>query len=98
MGKTEKIGLVAGRGKLPFVALEEIHRRGAGAVVVGLAGEVGRELADARISAIWAIELVFDPALRPSLRFLRAARIRGLCFLEAQFHRPEAIEISSIGS
>lgn len=46
MGKTEKIGLVAGRGNLPYVALEEIHRRNAGAVVVGVAGEAGRELAE----------------------------------------------------
>jgi DUF1009 family protein len=40
-----RIGLVAGRGFLPFEALKTIKRQGATAVVVGLKGEVDREMA-----------------------------------------------------
>ncbi len=40
-----KVGLVAGRGRLPFDALQTIKNRGALAVVIGLAGEVDSDIA-----------------------------------------------------
>ncbi|HEY8464201.1 MAG TPA: UDP-2,3-diacylglucosamine diphosphatase LpxI [Bacillota bacterium] len=44
MVKVKRIGLVAGRGNLPFDVLTEIQRRGAEPVVVGLKGEVDPKL------------------------------------------------------
>ncbi|WP_243662957.1 LpxI family protein [Hydrogenispora ethanolica] len=45
MNRQAGVGLVAGRGRLPFDALQEIKSRGYRAVVVGLAGEVDPEIA-----------------------------------------------------
>ena len=46
MATTQKIGLVAGRGVLPFEVLAEIKSRGQSSVVIGLKGECTPELAD----------------------------------------------------
>lgn len=45
MAKLEKIGLIAGRGVLPFEVLAEVKARGQYSVVVGLKGECSKELA-----------------------------------------------------
>jgi UDP-2,3-diacylglucosamine hydrolase len=44
LSKEQKIGLVAGRGALPFEVLAEIKSRGQSSVVIGLKGECSPEL------------------------------------------------------
>jgi DUF1009 family protein len=44
MSKMKKVGLVAGRGRLPCDVLAEMEERGVEPIIVGLQGEVGPEL------------------------------------------------------
>ena len=74
MGETFKIGLIAGRGNLPFEVLQEIRSLGHKSVVVGLAGE-----ADSKIAALAGeFQEIAAPQLGAIIDFLKAGEIKEL--------------------